>query len=279
MKTTNLTIIFCVLFVSYQLTSCQKDQSGTMVNANSVDNGGIRKLPVDSTLVAWYPFTNGELGDKSGHHNKIIFCSATPTVAKNGKDSDAYYFDGTSSYMQVKNRPSLNPSQAITLAALIKPMGFYQGQCHGNRILNKEYSDATDGRYLLGYDDQKFYNYTGCDQPVKENHENFYGTYGNGQAAASGATDTANVRPGKWYNIVYTYGNGVSNLYINNKLVMSAAVSTSFTPNTYDLLIGKSLNPPFPYYFTGVIDEIRIYNRALSSSEITGLSGLMGEDN
>jgi len=228
--------------------------------------------------VAWYTFNNADLADKSGHHNKIYFCSATPTAGQNGKDSDAYYFDGTSSYMAVKNSTSLNPTQAITLAALIKPMGFYSGQCHGNRILNKEYDDNSSGRYLLGFDDMRYWNYTGCNKTVKENREDFYGTYGDGAASASGVTDTDYIKVGKWYNLVYTYSNSVSKLYINNRVV-SATVSTSFTPNNFDLLIGKSLNPPFPYYFNGVIDEIRIYNRALSSNEITGLSSLMGKDN
>jgi hypothetical protein len=35
--------------------------------------------------------------------------------------------------------------------------------------------------------------------------------------------------------------------------------------------------PDFPYYFTGIIDEIRIYNRALSEDEVLGLNTLMGQ--
>ena len=141
--------------------------TGNTTNANSVDNS-INTLPADSSLVAWYPFHHGQLVDKSGKGNRIVFCSATPVASRLGQNSGAYYFDGVSSYMKVRNSPSLNPTTAITLAALVKPMGFYQGKCHGNRILTKGYDDDhTNGRYLLGFDDQAFYKYEGCDKPVK----------------------------------------------------------------------------------------------------------------
>ncbi|HYJ64719.1 MAG TPA: LamG domain-containing protein, partial [Parafilimonas sp.] len=272
-NTINL-LIFAALAFSFQCMSCKKDQAinQNAIRTSSSDNIGIHGLPVDSSLVAWYTFTKGRLNDKSFYHNKIIFCSASPTVSRNGEDSGAYYFDGSSSYMSVKNNASLNPVGAISLAALVKPMGFYQGTCHSNRILNKEYNDVSNGRYVLGFDDQASYNYTGCFKPVKENREDFYSTYGNSGASASGVTDTDYIRLGKWYTVVYTYSNSVSNLYINNKLAISDTISTSFTPNGYDLLIGKSLDPSYPYYFNGVIDEIRIYNRALSSDEVLGLS-------
>src|SRR6187455_613248 len=100
MKAKNLLHVIIFFLFAQLFISCQKNNelSGNNVNANSVDNS-INTLPLDSSLVAWYPFHHGQLVDKSGYGNRIVFCSATPVVSRSGVDSGAYYFDGTSSYM------------------------------------------------------------------------------------------------------------------------------------------------------------------------------------
>jgi len=280
MKTQTKKLVPVIIIVAMQLfISCQKNNelTGKSMNANSVDNS-IHTLPADSTLVAWYPFHHGKLVDKSGYGNKIIFCTATPAISKSGQDSDAYYFDGTSSYMMVRNDASLNPAQGITLAALVKPMGFYKGKCHFNRILSKEFSDFTSGRYSLGFGDLPFNNYQRCDSPARENKERFYGVYGNEGINADNVTDTDYVKTNHWYTLVYTCDRSVAKLYVNNKLVNAVEVSASpFDSRNERLYIGANQEPGYPYYFNGVIDEIRIYNRALSSDEVINLNTLMGK--
>jgi len=274
----NITYVATIFLLTQQFISCQKNSNleGNGINSSSVDNN-INALPVDSSLVAWYPFHHGHLVDKSIYNNRIVFCSATPVVSRSGQDSGAYYFDGTSSYMAVKNSSSLNPASFVTLAALIKPMGFYQGKCHGNRVFNKGFNDADHGRILLGFDDEPYLN-NGCNKPVHNNREFFVGSYGNGGAKASGARDTDRIRTDTWYNLVYTYDGSTAKLYINGILKPNVKVRTSFKPNDMPLYIGRMQDPAFPYYFNGVIDEIRIYNRALSSDEVIGLNSLMGRD-
>ena len=277
-KIKNFALFISVSLLSQHFMSCKKDNNmnTSSINTSSVDKA--MSLPADTGLIAWYTFTNGSLRDKSGHGNGIKFSSATPANGREGQSNKAYYFDGSSSYMTVKNDASLSPAEGITLAALIKPMGFYQGRCHYNRILTKGYNDNVNGRYSLGFTDQSFYNYLGCDKPVKENHEDFYGTYGNASANASGATDTNNIKVNNWYSIVYTCDGLSSKLYVNGVLKITNAISTSFSPNNDPLYIGKTQDPNFPYYFKGVIDEIRIYNRPLSTEEILGLDNFMGKD-
>jgi hypothetical protein len=278
--TSNIVIIICILFTALQFPSCQKDNGYTnRVNANSNDDNSIHALPVDSSLVAWYTFKKGSLNDQSIYHNDINpkFVTATPAASKLGVDSNAYYFNGQSSSMRVRSHSSLNTRGSITIAALVKPMGFYQGKYHGNIILSKEYDDTENGRYELGFDDEP-YTYDGCDKKVRENREYFYGTYGDGTGASS-ARDTDRIRTDKWYDIVYTCDGSVSKLYINGFLKISNDAPTSFNPNSEHLFIGMSQNGNFPYFFNGVIDEIRIYKRALSPEEVMNLDGKMGLDN
>ena len=275
-----IVLIACSFLLSQLFISCQKhnDITSNNINSTSIDHS-IYNLPVDSSLVLWLTFRDGSLKDKSGQHNDVRFASATPASGKQGIDSTAYFFDGSSSYMTVKNKSSLSPVRSITLAALVKPMGFYQGLCHANKIINKELDDKSDGRYTLGFDDMKYYGYTGCKKPVKENRENFNGAYGNGRSSVTGVADTDYIKAGNWYNIVFTYNGSASNLYINNKLADFSTVSALFNPNSVDLYIGKTPDKNFPYYFNGIIDELRIYNRALSAEEVINLDNIMGKDN
>ena len=269
--TSNIVIIICILFTALQFPSCQKDNGYTnRVNANSNDDNSIHALPVDSSLVAWYTF-NGDAHDHSGNNNNVVFNSATPTKGKAGLPKTAYAFDGTSSYMQINNSASINPTK-ISLYALVKTTGFYQGTCHGNRILSKGYNDYASGRYLLGYDDQAYYNWNGCDQVVQNNRENPYGSYGDGTSASGANYLKGYIKPNVWYSLVYTYDGLNSKLYINGTLVSKIAQPTTFNASSYPLFIGRNQDPSYPYYFKGLIDEIRIYKRVLNASEVAALA-------
>jgi hypothetical protein len=250
------------------LTSCSKEAADqSQLNASATDN-----VFAKANLVAWYTF-NGDTKDHSGNGNNADFNSATSTTGKNGTANTAYLFDGTSSYMTVPNSASLNPSTGITIIAVVQPLGFYQGQCHSNRVICKGYNDYDNGRYTIGYDDQPSWNYQGCDQQVNPNKENFYGSYGDGQATVAGVTDIATyIKQDKWYTLAYTFDGRRSTFYVNGVAQAAALSNTTYTPNTNPLFIGRNQDPSFPYYFNGKIDEIRIYNTALTQQTIANVS-------
>lgn len=273
LKTPALAIALCVAVTSIQFASCKKDGSSYNQLSQSEKSDAITDSASDSSLlqglVAWYTF-NGDVLDHSGYHNDIIFNSATPVVGKSGIRKTAYHFDGTSSYMEVKNKKSINPLK-ISLYALVKPTGFYQGTCHGNRILSKGYDDNAYGRIDLGFDDQAYYNYGGCEMPVANKFENFYGSYGDG-SNATGANDlTEYIKTGEWYSLVYTFDGVYSKMYVNGVLVQKVNKYTTFNANTNDLFIGRNEDVNYPYYFKGTIDEIRIYKRVLSPAQVLEL--------
>src|SRR5262249_49374028 len=133
-----------------------------------VDTG----LDPTAGLVAYYNFNGGNLNDSSGYHNDITFNNATPTADRNGVPNNAYLFDGASTYMEVANSASLNPQQ-ITLYAIFKVNGFYQGHDHDNFLFVKDW-DGSTGTYLLEYSD-----YVLSSDPPDSTHEWFLGGYGN----------------------------------------------------------------------------------------------------
>ncbi|HMH23097.1 MAG TPA: LamG domain-containing protein [Puia sp.] len=226
-----------------------------------------------SGLVAYYNFNKGSLNDSSVYHNNITFNNATPAKDRHGIDGNAYSFNGTSSYMRVPNSPSLNPDN-ITLDVIIKVNGFNNGACKGNAILDKGSADEINGLYVMRYSDS-----IGCSVANYDStREVFYGSYGDnipsGTTAGAGGT-TVHVTTGIWYMLTYTYDGLNAKFYVNGELKDSRPFSIPFTDNANDLYIGRKGWDQYPYWVNGVIDEIRIYNRALPPQALKQLYNQM----
>jgi hypothetical protein len=225
-------------------------------------------------LVAYYNFNGGSLHDSSGNGNDIFLDTNTTLAADRfGNPNNAYSFNGFSSFMEVKNSVSLNPD-SITLFAIVKVNGFYNGfnagSCTINHIFGKGYPDDIDGFYAM-----RFSNDNPCNI-VDSTTEHFFGVYGDnlpyGAATGAGSSSFPLVTKGQWFTLVYTNEGLNSKFYINGIINNLEQKAVNFTPNTHDLFIGKHEDPSFPYYFNGVIDEIRIYNKALSYGAVLQLS-------
>lgn len=217
-----------------------------------------------SGLVAHYTF-NGNANDESSKNNNPIFNNTILTEDRFGNKNAAAYFNGKNSYIQIKNSSSLCPDE-ITLVALIKPMGFYNGLCYNNSILEKGAKDYLPGCYSLRYTAGEYTN--GDCHDGDSAHQNFVG-----MVAANGGKTSSDifVKPGTWYLVVYTYGKQSSKLYIDGEMITSFVTKNKIGKNKDDLFLGRKDNAQYPYWFNGVMDEIRIYNRTLSADEITEL--------
>lgn len=270
--TGSVLLYFLFFSTSTQLTSCQKETVyDTVIVKDTVtirDTVDCDCYDLKDGLVAWYNFNGGNLNDSSGKNNHIVYNNASKTTDRFGKPNNAYLFNGTSSYMRVANSASINPTSAITLTAVVKLNDFYRGECHGNQILGKiNFTEYSNGYYALRISDQV------CNVPVNMDREKFSGAYGDNQNGGPHAlTDTTFAKTGQWYNIVYTYENGHSKIYINGELKGARDFASPFTPNAADVYIGKNDNSQYPYLFNGVIDDIRIYNRALCYGEVKQLN-------
>ena len=255
------------------LNSCTKDSStNNRIASLNTDDAAAN---LSKGLVAWYSFENGSTKDKSGNGNDVIFNNATSVADRHGVANGAYSFNGTDNYMRVANSASLNPGDAITLATIVEVNGFYSGECHGNRIVNKGYNDDEYGSYHLGFSDNYFYQNTQCDKDVRVDKETFDGVLGNGLSSNVGTLDTTEyIQTGEWYALAYTYDGNVAKFYVNGKLKYTKQQTLSIGSNADDLFIGMMNidDQLFPYWFNGVIDEIRIYNRALTNAELKKLA-------
>jgi hypothetical protein len=213
-------------------------------------------------LMAYYPF-NGTAMDESGNNNHPIFNNATLTNDRLGNTNSAYHFNGINNYIRIKNSPFLNSKKNIALSVWVRPTGFYYDICHASQILSKGGGNYMDGSYALRYDDALYSQGNGCsgDRLSDSTHMNFRGT-GTGVQAYSPF-----IQKNKWYNLVYINDGDTAKLYVDCELKYAVAFKEIFTNND-DLFIGKSDDELFPFWLNADVDDIRIYNRALSAQEI-----------
>ena len=205
-------------------------------------------------LQAYYPF-NGNANDESGNNNNPVFNNATLTSDEFGNVNSAYHFNGVTTYMRILNSLTLNFNNTISLAAKVRPTGFYTGQCYNNMMVMKGDADYLSGNYSLRFSDV----YTGCTTPTIT-EERFYGL--------STIADTPIVHLNNWYDVVWTYDGTTAKIYVNCVLINSIVTSFSTFTNGYDLYIGKLNNPTYPFWLNGDLDEVRIYDRPLTQNEV-----------
>ena len=276
-----LSIFCCFLSVTTGITSCVKtkiEYDTTFVRVHDTTTIQIHDttIVIDSTsdlkrgLIAYFSFIDGNLTDSSDYGNNIIFNNAIKTKDRFGNSNNAYLFNGTSSYMQVKNSNSLNPNN-ITLYAIVNVNDFYTGTCSGNNIVTKGNHDDINGFYVLQFTDYS----VDCGTP-NLNNETFGGGYGDNipKGTALGVRSVNPIKKGQWYYVAFTYDGSMAKMYIDGELVSSAQKVINFTANSDDVFIGRDGSSIFPYYFNGVLDELRIYNRALCGDDIKRLVSL-----
>jgi hypothetical protein len=269
-------LIFSVLILSATIPKKSGKVSSSLILTSSNDKTHLYNISfyAKDSLIAWYKFTNGSLKDLSGKNNHIVFSNAKLTSDRFGKANNAYLFNGNGSYMKVNNSASLNPKR-ISMMAIVKIAGFYNGPCLANNILSKGFNDYANGFYAL-----RFTNLgKDCNSTVDISKECFTANFGDNYnpyyGSATGASASSDyIQTSKWYNVIYTFDGFVSKIYINGILKSSIKKTPPVNGNADNLYIGKHADPSFPYWFNGTIDEIRLYKKALSQAEINFLNKL-----
>ncbi len=205
-------------------------------------------------LVGYWPF-DGNANDISGNGNNGTIHGAILVQDRDGKDDGAMYF-GKGNYISVPNSSTLNSvANTITIAAWIKIGSWHVTGQRWASLLSK-------GNY------QYCFNLTPDDEDHNSNPpkskteiaENIYADF------------TGVSFLGKWVHVAVTYsGDKTCRSYVNGSLHKSTKCSTGRFPTSSDaLIIGE--HPPWDMeFFYGNMDDLCIYNRALSGSEIKAL--------
>lgn len=201
-------------------------------------------------LLAYYPF-NGNANDESGHGNHGTAFGATLVQDRFGNVNSAYYFDGINDFVRVTNNPSLNFQDAITVSFWMKVGEFFAREAyplsHGNWENRWKVSITNESvRWTVKTSSQVNFGIKDLDSEARL------------------ITDSC-------YNITALYSGSDFEIYVNGELDAFSSWSGSILPTTIDFTIGQVLPNNNSYNFKGVIDDVRIYNYALSVEEIRRL--------
>lgn len=217
---------------------------------------------LSSGLVAHWNF-DGSVTDVSGNAHNGTVHNATPATGRHGIANTAYYFNGTNSYIGAPYRSDLNLSN-FTICAVVKPDGYYTGTCQLNMIATRGI-DGTTGSYSLYYTDNSYndcYNYDTALNVFEAKAGNYAGNYADWQYSP-------NIRTGNWYNVVITLDGTAYKVYVDGILKSTVPVTGTIGSSTDSIWIGANYgHSSYPYWLKGYIDDLRIYNRVLSLTDI-----------
>ncbi len=216
---------------------------------------------LNAGLVAFYPF-NGNANDASGNENNGTVNGATLTTDRFGSSGKAYSFDGNS-FIGIPNSPSLaSPHQSVTLSAWVRQTGWWvTGANRHAYILSKDTPQMTPVRQYA----MSTFRPGGTLPPWGQLEDGLFSV---------GFTNFDGLFMNHWVHVVMTFEVPVGHYYVNGvacDLVTPYPASQNPLPvNSAPLEIGRSL-AGYTAYFNGQLDDIRIYNRALSSNEVQQL--------
>jgi hypothetical protein len=235
---------------THTLTARARDAAGNLTTSAPITIT-VSNQSTGSGLVAAYGFNEGTgttAGDSSGNANAGVVSGATWSAA--GRFAGALSFDGASDWVAVADAPSLDLTTGMTLEAWVRPTTIDGWET----VLMKEAS----GSYAYGlYADD---NGQDSGQPRRPGGWVVQGS------SYFGAQGTSQLPVNTWTHLAATYDGAVLRIYLNGTLAGSLNQSGAINVSDGALRIGG--NSIWGEWFSGLIDEVRVYNRALSQAEI-----------
>jgi hypothetical protein len=205
-----------------------------------------------NNLLGYYPFT-GNANDESGNDNHGVISNAILTSDISNENDSAYGFDGTSGISI--NATTLTVPE-FTYSVWVKPTDLATnnalqsiisiGEYGGDQTLAlcKNYGPQLNGFTIISYTSDGVYS-----------------------ALSTGVLPKTN----QWYHLIYVRSNGRMELFVNGELAVYENLATNpFYASASNAKIGARSNG-IAGGFKGTIDEVNIYDKALSDCEILNL--------
>lgn len=195
----------------------------------------------DKGLVGYWTFDEGSgttVYDSSGNgNNGTLYNSPLWQSGSSCESGSCILFNGTNNYINVPSSSSLNPGMDLSLLSWV----YWNGGTAEENIVTKE--NAYEYRVLSG---------------VVNFATNPWSWRGGGTP----------VTTGQWYHVAVVHqGQGNQKIYINGIETYNAASGGSISSNTSVVTVGAR-GGGTQSFFNGLLDGVRIYNRALSAGEI-----------
>ena len=226
-------------------------------------------LPTNG-LMGWYPF-NGNAYDESGNENHgTVNGSVLSDDANAIQNSNSYAFDGQDDFISIGNSSSLNPSGALTFSSWFNLDDLSN---NNNTIIGRNTNNSSADGY--GYNFGILNDSNGVSSKLR---------LGIGQQSDGSISDVdhiTSITANNWNHYAVTYDQSNVRVYLNGVKVHTAALTRSGGnhQNNFETFIGKyrpqsSGSEQSNQLFRGKLDNIGLWNRALTDVEITQLFAL-----
>ena len=229
--------------------------SATSSNAVLTVNPALVCTPAPAGLISWWRAENSAVDAVGGHNgtatNGVSFLS--------GRVGQAFQFNGTNSYVQVADSPSLRLTNELTIEFWVK-----RQDLNANDVVINKGGDRTGNTANYGV----AFSSTQADIGSKL-----------GFIFAGGTRCSAGILDLNWHHVAVVARNGDVDaaVYVDGVqqpiIIRQGPVTINLYPSTWPLTIGAQIDPVsgWYYYSTALVDELSIYNRALTATEIQAI--------
>mgnify|MGYP000029340868 CR=1 FL=1 len=200
-----------------------------------------------NSLERWYPF-DGNANNASSSSFNGVTTNAALTTDRFGSANSAYLF-GNNGYIQTPTLGQIS-STSLTMSCWVNPSSTQNGGWNG--VVSNQQSNSSGFLFQVSSGNYPW---------VTVSNGSGYNNVSNGSPLGSG-----------WIHIVQVIKPGLMELYIDGIKTDSTTFATSVIHNTSALYIGARRFGTSTYeYYSGSIDDVGIWSRALTAQEIQDL--------
>ncbi|OQX75191.1 MAG: hypothetical protein B6D64_12120 [Bacteroidetes bacterium 4484_276] len=236
------------LTIGYTIgTNNNNDPLNTHLNG-CIDDLKLFNIIVPPGLVAYYPF-NANANDESGNGNDGTVNGATLTTDRFGNENSAYNFDGINDFIDCGHNSSQVFSDQLTMIAWVNT-----ASQSNVRFIFSKWGGANDN--------ESFY--------LALNENNIpYGKINFTDTQEIVPQSSNSIETGNWHMLAMTYNRDSALYYVDGVIVDTIYDNREILSGTLPLMIGDDNGNNLR--FSGKIDDCRLYNIALSFSQINSL--------
>ena len=213
-------------------------------------------------LVGWWPF-NGNANDESGNGNNGVVYNATADVNRFNQQNSALFFNGINSGVELPSNVFPSTNGSYSLSAWFK-LTTNTNQINGFTIFDDRDSIVWDykGRYIVDL----------ATNPSQSYYQ---------MSDVGPKTYSYNIPSYNWVYLTCVYNSTIQKMFLfKNGVIADSSVCSSswFLPGNRKIQIGRCQSPliyngidHFTGHWNGQLDDIGIWDRALTQQEITNL--------
>ena len=216
--------------------------------------------PPPAGIIGWWA-GEGDASDQVGANSGTLMGGATATAT--GMVGQCFTFDGTNGYVSIPDSASLHPTN-FTVEAWVRFSSLNSAGSGGS---------PADSQYIVFKQNSQMYNFEGINLSKTRVSANDYFQFST--TSASGASVSVNsltaISTNVWYHVAAVRGSNFMQLYVNGQLEGQTNITFAQSYGALPLYFGTTGQSYWDHKFAGNLDEVALYNRALSSNEIAAI--------